>query len=258
MKRILIGVLAVTCLLLGGNILRQMYGLRRQRVQAVRDACAVVRASGVELDDRMISALEEYPTVYAGARDDAAERAAAEALLGPCEATEPGGGVVQYVGETGRLSFRRGGALELSMAYDGAWSAEALSALLSRAGLEAQGGTLSADGALVFVQTAEDGRAITNARLRCVRSGETLEITGRWLLRPLDESSGSGLPRPELVLALSALGGDAAVRVHGVTPGWELRGDSPRGLELRPVWQLETDAGTVILDTVTRNLRFGD
>ena len=53
-KTILIGVLLITCLLLTGNILRQVRASKVQERQAVRDACGVAARTGVRIDAALV------------------------------------------------------------------------------------------------------------------------------------------------------------------------------------------------------------
>lgn len=48
-------------------------------------------------------------------RNPASERAAAEALLGPCEAEDPGGGITNYTGPMGRAQFRKLGEFDITL-----------------------------------------------------------------------------------------------------------------------------------------------
>lgn len=260
-KTILIAVLLVTCLVLAANIWDQLRARRVMEEQAVRDACALAARSGLTIDPALVLDLPEYGTVMAAERDAALELSLAEALLGPCTAEEPGGGVVIYTGESGRLSIRRGGALELSRAQEGdAPDAAGWAALLSAAGLK-----LTADDAVregetvVFVQRAADGGEILNCRLSCTAADGVLTVQGRWLPEGAADTGRRGASRAELVLALAEL-----VRaqpeygaVEAVTAGYELRAGTARRLELTPVWTVETGGGSLVLDTVTKTLMPG-
>jgi hypothetical protein len=93
-KTILIGVLLITCLLLTGNILRQVRASKVQERQAVRDACGVAARTGVRIDAALVLALPERSAVLTAARDSVSEARA-------------GGQAARRRGRPGRAGRRR-------------------------------------------------------------------------------------------------------------------------------------------------------
>ena len=254
-KTILIGVLLITCLLLTGNILRQVRASKVQERQAVRDACGVAARTGVRIDAALVLALPERSAVLTAARDSVSERALADKLLGGEAALdEPGGGVSIYTGENGKMSVRRAGTLEISLAvYTGGFDRAGLSALLRNAGFDLSGSVFSQQGEVLCFDQYRSGRQILNCRLTCTAAGAGLHISGRWLLHAPAESERLGGARGELTLALAEAAAQAgATEITGLSAGYELTGDGVRRLELTPVLVAETDRGRIVFDTVTK------
>jgi hypothetical protein len=257
-KTILIAVLLLTCLLLAVNIVRQVRERRLHERDAVRDACAVALRAGVKIDSRLVLALPERDAVLVASRSEKTEQRLADALLGEgCVPEEPGGGVSIYENETGRISVRRGGAVEIHLkGTDTAMDEHDWIGLLQKAGLDLSNAeTQMKDEETVFLQRTEEGTEIVNCRLICSISSGELLISGRWLLEQTPPQGETGRVRAELTLALTKLMEQAgATEVHALTRGYNLQSDSVRQLRLVPVWVAETNAGTIILNTVTKKI----
>ncbi|MEA5038387.1 MAG: hypothetical protein VB086_00960 [Clostridiaceae bacterium] len=253
-KSILIAVLLLTCLLLAANILWQVRSQRVREKAAVRDACAVALQSGVDINADLVLALPVRSAEQTASRNAESEQRLADALLGTgCIPEEPGGGVSIFENDNGRIIIRRGGALEIHLTgrdksnVDWTGLLQGAGLKLSRAGLQTEEGVTS------FSQYTDEGVPIFNCMLSCSISGEELLISGRWLLEASLTSGDAGRTRAELTLALAGImEKNGAKKVLSLTQGYSLQSDSIRRLELTPVWTAETDAGIIILNTVTK------
>ena len=126
-------------LILAGNMGWQLLRLRREERTAVLDAVAAAESRGVSFDPEMVLAMPRTAGSYRARRSGTEEGAAAEALIPGAQAQEPGGGVVLYTGGGGQISFRRGGALEMTLLGRSASGARDCLELLREAGMPAQG-----------------------------------------------------------------------------------------------------------------------
>lgn len=241
-------------LVLAGNLAWQLLRGRQAERQAVLDAVAVAAARGVELDREEVLRLPAEMTGYSARRSDALEQAAANALLGGETLQEgPGGGVSIYRAGAGQLSFRRGGAVELDVPWQGgALNGESCVSLLEKAGFSMKNVlTEQQDGGVVLIQSHE-GYPVVNSRLTCLCREGVLQARGRWLLaQPATEGSGS-LNRAQLVLALcDLLESQEAPRPERLQAGYYLQSEDAQTVTLVPVWTAETGEGQIIMSCLT-------
>lgn len=255
-KTILIAVLLMTCLLLTVNIVHQVRERRLHERAAVRDACAVALRMGIKIDSKLVLAMPERDAMLVASRSEETQQRLSDALLGKgCVPEEPGGGVSIYENDTGRISVRRGGALEIHLKSSNAVMEEQdWIGLLQKAGLDlSKAETQTKEQATVFSQKTKDGIKIVNCRLTCSISEGELLITGRWLLESMPSQGETSRSRAELTLALAKLMEQSdATEVDALDRGYSLQSDSVHQLRLVPVWVTETNAGTIILNTMTK------
>lgn len=258
-KWLLLMLLAVD-LFLAGNLVRQIYDNRQAERQSVLDAVAVAARRGIALEGEAMLRLPVEPGTYSASRSDSLEQGAADALLGQGSLPEgPGGGVSIYRGETGQLSFRRGGALELDMPWSGeTFDGAACARLLSPAGLDMENALVeNRDGTVTLTQRHGD-TAIVNSCLTCTLEDGTLQVRGRWLLAQELNASGGSLSRAQLVLSLCALlESREAGTPEAVEAGYYLQGEDARSLTLVPVWVIRLGEERLLMSCVTgRELAF--
>lgn len=238
-------------LILAGNMGWQLLRLRREERTAVLDAVAAAESRGVFFDPEMVLAMPRTAGSYRARRSGTEEGAAAEALIPGAQAQEPGGGVVLYTGGGGQISFRRGGALEMTLLGRSASGARDCLELLREAGMPAQGRVVEEHGT-TLLQQEYGGRPVFNCRLNWESTEETLSIRGRWLLAEAAETGESALSRGQLVLAACTLleeQGDSAVT--GLEMGYYLLGEDAQSLVLVPAWRLESGSGVWILSALS-------
>ena len=259
-RKWLLLMLVVVDLFLAGNLVRQVYDNRQTERHAVLDAVTVSARRGIALEGEAVLRLPVEPEVYSASRSDSLEQAVADALWGKGSLQEgPGGGVSIYRGQTGQLSFRRGGALELDLPWKGgAFDGAACAGVLAPAGLDVEKALLeSREDTVVLTQRYED-TVIVNSRLVCTLQEGTLQVRGRWLLaQELTAGSGS-LSRAQLVLSLCALlearGGGSPNRLE---MGYYLQSEDAQSLTLVPVWVVDLGEEQLFMSCVTgRELTF--
>ena len=258
-KWLLLMLLAVD-VFLAGNLVRQVYDNRQAERQAVLDAVTVAARRGIDLEGELVLRLPVEPDLYSASRSDHLEQAAADALLGEGSLPEgPGGGVNIYRGQTGQLSFRRGGALELDLPWTGgAFDGVTCAGLLAPAGLDVKNALLESAGDRVILTQRYEDTAIVNSRLTCTLQEGNLQVRGRWLLAEELTAAGKGLSRAQLVLALcTLLEEQEAGAPHGLEMGYYLQSEDAQSLTLVPVWVIDLGEEQLLMSCITgRELTF--
>ena len=248
-KTVLIVVLLMVNLILGGNIFLQLHQRQQAEEDALLAALAMAENRGVTILSPEALQLPVSLPVYSSIRMPSVEKAFATALLGAAEAQEAGGGVTFYTSDSGSVSFRRGGALEIILQGDWREDTDGLLARLEEAGLDLSDASRSTqDGVLILRQTVE--RYATDNVLQCITAEEQTVITGRWLLeRSSWQESGTSCSRAEAVLVIAGIGQETGgCVVEKITPCYVAQNISSDETRLIPVWKVETDEGTFLLD----------
>lgn len=252
-KTVLIVVLLAVNVILGGNLFLQVRQRQQAEEGALLAALAMAESRGVTILSSEALQLPVSLPEYSSVRMPSLEQDFSAALLGAVQAQEAGGGVTFYTSVSGSVSFRRGGALEIVLPGDWRESTDQLLSLLEEAGLDlshAIRGTR--DGVLTLRQTVED--YISDNVLQCSLTAEQAVITGRWLLGQSSwQESDDGCSRAEAVLAIAEMGQQAGgCVVKTITPCYVAQNISSGETRLVPVWQVETDQDTFLLDIVSK------
>lgn len=246
-------VLAVD-LFLAGNLLYQWRQAEQSLRQAAEDAVAIANSRGVAISLENILALPEEMNLYKTSRSDSIERGAALALLGEGAAQESrGGGVWVYQTAVGELAFRRGGALEFAVPWNGqGFTDQECAEMLKQAGFDTETALLREySGAVELTQRFEQ-LPVFNSRLVCTCEAGVLQVRGRWMLAQEPVSGGVSLSRAQLVLALCDLLEEQQVAApEAVQAGYYLQGEDAQSLVLEPAWSVETEQGQLILSCMT-------
>lgn len=254
LRRWLLLMLLAVDLFLAGNLVRQVYNNRQTERQAVLDAVTVAARRGIRLEGEDVLRLPTEYLTYVGSRNDSLEQTAADALLGQGSLPEgPGGGVTIYRSQTGQISFRRGGALEVDLPWTGGTlDGAACAQLLDPAGLDTEKAlTELSDGAVVLTQVYEDA-LIVNSRLTCSVQAGMLQIRGRWLLTQEMNAAGGSLSRAQLVLSLcDLLESREAGAPRSLEAGYYLQSEDAQSLTLVPVWVIDVGETRLLMSCVT-------
>ncbi len=254
-RRWLLLMLLVVDVFLAGNLIRQVEINRQSERQALLDAVTVAQRRGISLDSAALLDLPVELNGYTAARNDGLEQAAADALLGEgCLPESLGGGISIYQNDRGRLSFRRGGAVELDLLWHGAApDAEGCYALLSPAGLAGEETLIRQDQGGLTLTQYHQGVPVVNGELTLRLNDGMLQLRGRWLLvQEQMTTAHRSLSRAQLTLALCGLleAGETPAWVS-VSAGYYLQGEAANALTLTPVWVVETDHGRLFLSCIT-------
>lgn len=246
-------VLAVD-LFLAGNLAKQWLQAEQTLRQSAQDAVAIANSRGVTLSLDNILALPSEMYVYETRRSDGLEQGVALALLGEDVQQESrGGGVSVYETAQGELAFRRGGALELRVAWNevsfNSWECVET---LSLAGFETETATLLEHNDAVELTQGFEGLPVFNCRLMCTCEENVLQVRGRWLLAEEPAEGALSMTRAQLVLALcDLLEAQQVTAPQTVQAGYYLQSEDAQNLTLEPVWSVETEKGQLIMSCVT-------
>lgn len=237
LRKWMILMLLAVDLFLSGNLLWQVYEQRQSERTALLDAAQVAQNRGIALNAEALLRLPVSPESFGSQRSTALEQQAAAALLGEeLQPEGPGGGVSIYRGERGRLSFRRGGALELELSWTEP-APEDWTALLAPAGFSMEDVQLNADGDEITLTQRQQGAVIVNSRLTCTVTGDTALVRGRWLLSRELTASRESLSRAQLTLALCDLLEERGLDAPDwLEFGYSLQSEDAQSLLLEPVW----------------------
>lgn len=246
-------VLAVD-LFLAGNLAVQMLQSQQTARQAAVDAVAVAHKRGVNVRLEDVLQIPLEMNRYQAQRSDGLEQAAANVLLGGQATQElPGGGVSIYRADGGEMSFRRGGALEMSGPWTGmTFDMKECALILESAGFSMEDADISdQNGAVELVQGYED-LPVFNCRVICVEQDGVLQVRGRWMLANELTGAANGMSRAQMVLAMCDLMESRQVEaLYSVQAGYYLQSEDAQSLMLEPVWSVETDQGQLILSCIT-------
>ncbi len=254
-RKWLLIMLVVVDVFLAGNLVRQMDANRRAERQALLDAVTVAQRRGITLDAAALLQLPEETESYTAARSEELEQAAADVLLGEGAVPEgPGGGVRIFQKDSGRLSFRRGGALELDLNWAGETpDTQQTYDLLAPAGLAGEDTVIRpAEGGMALTSHFQ-GLPIVNGELTLQVQEGVLQLRGRCLLGSEPTPTGDAcLSRAQMALSLCALlEGEEASGTVTVTAAYYLQGADATALTLVPVWVADGPRGQLILSCIT-------
>lgn len=266
-KTIILIILAGTNLLLLSFVVRQDIQEYSARRQARQDAITFLQDNGVDVEESMVPQEMEL-TPQEVERDRDSEPKLAQALLGgPVEERSMGGEVYRYHNQDGYIQFHADGTFQGEFVKGvfpcGEESVRSYSVeILKR--LDFQGEILS-------VRGEEENAAETKVVLRQVWEGNplfdrqvTLTYRGGCLASMTGGRRLNGIPQPNesrqtmqvpTVLfrfyhGLTAMG-DVCSRIDSITQGYVGAAYSPGPSLLVPVWQITTDTGTYLLNTLT-------
>lgn len=259
-KSILIWALVLVNLFFLAVILRDHLADRSGRKELLENLARLFEQHGVALDAGSIGegiGLQEYTI----SRNQDAERALAEALLGNTVKIDEGGSIYEYKSEKGTAVFA-GGAFEVTI-NPGVWLAGAgpvrtVRDVLKTLKIEAASLDLEKDGSseTVTAVCAVGGYPIFNCSIKLhFKDGWFLEFSGMMAasLTPAAGKTDMSSPATALVRFLSDIKNKKiyCTKIHAVTPGYYMPPFFSDDDSLIPVWRIQTDAGTFYRDAVT-------
>lgn len=258
---IIVLLVLVNVFLLGLN------GVQASREATVRQAAtkeliALYESQGISLP-RGIDIFEAAPVGYVLTRDLTLEKKMVESVLGRCNTAEQSGNIYVYAGANGQASFRGTGDFEMLLNHN---TVEASRGKLRAAEdvLKKMGITYVAYGeeirdgeqyALTFNCEYRNGE-VYNAQIRFLFSGDNLMmVSGKRIFDT--RTSASETQSLDLGTALvgylneAAKQGYISTKVTGVSSGYTLSVNISGESVLNPVWRIETDTGSYMMNAVT-------
>lgn len=265
-KTIVLIILAGTNLFLLSFVLRQDLQVQASQRQARLDAVAFLEKNGVWVEESMIpdGTLLQPQQVQ---RDQDSEPQLAQALLGGAvEERSMGGEVYRYHNQKGYIQFHADGTFQGEF-IEGAFPVGTKTleeyALEQLKKLDFQGEVLetageegTGDRTVVVRQLWKDIPLFDRQVTLTFRNGSLVSMTGgrRLTGAPQPDESSQPMEVPTCLIrfyhGLTAMG-DVCSRIDRITQGYVGSNYSPGATSLSPVWQIVTDTGSYLLDTVT-------
>ena len=261
-KNFILMVLILTNLFLLGIFAVDKNTEREVERSAYAQLRTVYEQAGISLPEGL-EIMQKAPAGVGLRRDLAAEKEMAEAVLGSCTVTEEGGNIYSYTGEKGYGQFRGNGDFNMLLNYgvvDGSrGKIKAARGLLEDMGIECGSyAQEEVDGkqTRVVLDCAYEGSEVYNARVEFLFSGDTLMIVnGSRVFDTKDHSSSA-----QTIDALTALirflnesveKGQVYSSISSVSVGYTMSLDMSENCTLSPVWYIETDTGSHILNAAS-------
>lgn len=266
-KTIILIILAGTNLLLFSFVMRQDLQTRSAQRQARQEAISFLENNGVSVAESVIpQEMSLQPQQVE--RDRESEPELAQALLGSqVEERSLGGEVYRYHNQQGYIQFHADGAFQGEF-VEGAfpldtmnirdYSVEIMKRLQFQGEIQTVSGDTDAGGdATVVLRQVWNGVPLFDRQVTLTyRGGSLVSMTsGRRLTgTPQADESRQSMEVPTALIrfyhGLTAMG-DVCSRIDSITQGYVGGSYSPGPSSLVPVWQIVTDTGTYLLDTIT-------
>lgn len=263
LKNIIILILLLANLFLVGIAIVQERDAALYQEQALDNALGVLEKNGIRVErDRLPD--EMNLTVLTVSRDLESEKALAEALLGPCVASDLGGGRYAYESALGAAEFRSNGNFSVTFPNGvmntrkiGGEEAQA-SDLLKEAGLTAVLDARDEDGesvVLTYHQTWQNASVGSCEITLEYESGSLRSMSGLRLMgTPQSANDKSELISlsTALVRILNGINdlGDICNEITVMEPGYMMVSGAET-TRLVPVWHVTTDTGVYSLNALT-------
>lgn len=266
-KTIILIILAGTNLLLLSFVMRQDMQARSAQQQARQEAVSFLEKNGVSVEESIVPQKMTLQSQQVE-RDRESEPELAQAFLGgQVEERSLGGEVYRYHNQQGYIQFHGDGAFQGEF-VEGAfplknttpqdYSVEIMRKLNFQGEiLEVTGGSESDGETRVTLRQIWDGIPLFDRQVTLTYRGDNLvSMTGgrRLTGTPQEDESRQPMEVPTALIrfyhGLTAMG-DVCSRINSITQGYVGGSFSPGPSTLTPVWQIVTDTGTYLLDTIT-------
>lgn len=245
-KTMLIMLLAAVNIYLAFNIYIQLQESTERETAMASEACDLLEDRGFEIERGALLDLPETVDSYVFERDEEAEAKAAETLLEDMNESTPGGGIRTFMSDSGSVTFRSGGFVEIL--YDEI-TEEQLAAFLD---------PVSSDGAETEVSSSEDGYSLllNGIRVRGTRIEKNESgYMGTWIFSSSALVDGVSASRASLILNIgSLLEEQGLASVDGAECIYMLLPHQNGDLRLVPAWQLTCGEDTLLMSAVTGEL----
>lgn len=266
-KTIILIILAGTNLVLLSFVIRQDIQARSAQRQARQEAISFLEKNGVAVEEDIVPQNMSLQPQRVE-RDRESEPELAQALLGSqVEERSLGGEVYRYHNGQGYIQFHADGTFQGEF-VEGAfpvengnvqdYSVEILKRLQFQGEIQKVTGDEKSDGDItVVLRQVWNGIPLFDRQVTLTyRGGSLVSMTGgrRLTGAPQADESQQTMEVPTALIrfyhGLTAMG-DVCSRINQITQGYVGASYSPGASALVPVWQIVTDTGTYLLDTIS-------
>ncbi len=245
LKTIAILILLCVNLAFGGILLSERLGTAEGNAQTRSELVRVMEGMGISIpEDGIPSGAVMLRRAVPRLRET--EEKLVTALLGPVEGMDQGGNIWYYENENGWAWCRGGGSFEIMVQSGGGSLEDQMKAGGLRTRREGDKYVCLADGGEVF-----------NCRFTISQRSGAIYLSGRFLLGVPEE--GEQVDCTDVATILLRFcdrireSGGVFSRVEAIVGGYVLN-VTASGMELVPVWQMQTDGGTWYMDLTTYRL----
>ena len=244
-------------------VLEQMHTRQKEKNALQQQVYALYENSGIRLDLGQLSENTDFYTLELQ-RDDAAEAAFVEDILGSTPTSEEqGGGTILYTGENGQARFRSSGSFELYVqnlpVEDPQNYCRQLCQRYNYVDLQS---SQEEDGTLLYTATATgEGKTVYPCSITfAFQQGCLQQVYGYFLPQQgkvLDPCTATKASALVAFLNYCMTNGLVCNEVQDLSPGYMLLPSSTASLRLVPVWQLRTDVSSYYVDAKSHTILQG-
>ena len=269
MERIIIIILLLLNLFLLGVVLTDRVQARRGENDSAASVTAVLLDHGVSVDEDA-ELVQTAPVKCTLTRSMEQEENAVQRLLGNASREDLGGNIIYYRGTQGQVVFRGSGEVEALFSNGTIRTRgnrkKTAERLLKKLGIRTEfieEGINSADGeAYVRFCCCREDYPVFNAVLHLDYSGDSVYmLTGTRIFETAAETDGAaGMDSVSALLRFVELlrnGEFSCTCLSGIRPGYYLSVLVSGESTLTPVWQLETDGGTLLINAENGRVESG-
>jgi hypothetical protein len=239
LKTIVILILLCVNLAFGGILISEKLGTAEGNAQQRSELRSVMANLGIDIAESRIPAGSVMLRRSVPRQHDAEEKLV-KALLGDAAGQDQGGNIWYYENDNGWAWCRGGGSFEIMLKAGGGSLEERLQAGGIRAKREA-------DRYICYAGSDE----VFNCRFTISQRSGSIYLSGRFLLGVPTEGEGVDCTDVATLLLrfcdLIREAGGVFSRVEEITGGYVLN-VTVSGMELSPVWQMQTDGGVWYMD----------
>lgn len=251
----MIVLLALLDVFLLGLLMSRRLEERAAWERTVTQLVSLFDAGGITLPASLVPAGELHLSPLEPARNLDMEAAFAEALLGPCECEDVGGGIYRYVSQSGQCLLRSGGLVEAALEREVDDPKVFCEILFSAFGYVPLSFALDDGTGSVSAVKLQSGIMVFNAHLTLdFSNGRLVEAGGSFVPAFDSVERGGGLDGVTALVRFLDYGrsnGEVCTAVTGVNGGYLLQSTASAPQRLVPVWCVETDVYNYYVNIAT-------
>ena len=257
LERIVLIILALLNVFLLSVVLSDGAEARRSRAETVASVTALLEENGIAVSDGAIE-LRSAPAPSVLTRDILRENEKVRKLVGDYTQEDVGGNIIFYRGEKGQALLRGSGEMDVLM-EKGTVPLRGGQERTARRVLRSIGITAvptDPEGGGTDYYCALEGMPVYNAVLNFSFSDSSLTLlTGTRLFDAVTKSEEAvGMDSVSALLRFVEIvrsEGYICSRLDGMAPGYLMDVTRSGEAQLTPVWRIETDTGSLMIDAVT-------